>query len=196
MPIHIPGARDARGKRKRSSKRNVVAVLSLTAMVDLFTVLAVFLIQNYAATGEVIHIPEGVKLPEARETKELKPSNIISLSESDLRLNNVFIADFTVVKEQADWVIVRLKEGIEKIIENGEAEKSSLRHKIRNAMQGEDDSNEEAPGVDRFRKVTLQADRGVDFLTVKKIMYTATKAGIHEINFAVIKKPKEDQSEL
>ena len=194
MPIHIPGARDARGKRKRSVKRNVVAILSLTAMVDLFTVLAVFLIQNYATTGQVIYIPEGVSLPDARETKELKPSNIISISEKGLKLNELLITDFRTVKEQSDWIVGRLKEGIEQIIANGEKEKISLRNRIRDAMQGQD---EEAPagaeaGVDRFRKVTIQADKRVDFLTVKKIMYTVTEAGIYEINFAVLQKEKDD----
>jgi biopolymer transport protein ExbD len=40
-------------------------------------------------------------------------------------------------------------------------------------------------------KITIQADKSVDFLTVKKVMYTVTEAGIAEINFAVIKLPDE-----
>ena len=31
----------------------------------------------------------------------------------------------------------------------------------------------------------------IDFLTVKKVMFTVTEAGVHEINFAVIKKDSE-----
>ena len=196
MPIYVPGARNARGKRKRSSRRNVVAVLSLTAMVDLFTVLAVFLIQNYAATGEVIHIPEGVKLPDATETKELKPSNIILISRRGVKLNEIFISDFITVKEQTDWSIEKLKIGMERIIASGEREKLSFKNRIRNAMnEDEEDSGVRELGVDRFRKVTIQADKEIDFLTVKKVMYTVTEAGVYEINFAVIKKSKkEDQT--
>ena len=195
MPIHVPGARDARGNRRKSSKRNVVAVLSLTAMVDLFTVLAVFLIQNYATTGEVIHIPEGVKLPDATETKELKPSNIISISEREVRLNDVHISDFITVKEQTNWIIDRLKMAIEKIIEKGEEEKLSIKNRIRDAMHNKSEDSGKS-GVDRFRKITIQADKEIDFLSVKKVMYTVTEAGIYEINFAVIKKDKEELSSL
>ena len=197
MPIHTPGARDARGNRKKNSKRNVVAVLSLTAMVDLFTVLAVFLIQNYATTGEVIHIPEGVKLPDASETKELKPSNIISISDSEVKLNDVLVSDFITVKEQKDWIIPKLKIGIEQIIAKGEEEKISFRNRIRSAMHSnKEDQIAREPEVDRFRKITIQADKEVDFLSVKKVMYTVTEAGIYEINFAVIKKAKENHEAL
>lgn len=51
MPIHVPGHRNRSGRQKKPVKRNAVAVLSLTAMVDMFTVLTVFLLQNYASTG-------------------------------------------------------------------------------------------------------------------------------------------------
>ena len=45
--------------------------------------------------------------------------------------------------------------------------------------------------IDDFLKLTIQADKTVDFLSVKKIMYTVTEAGIQEINFAVLKKPED-----
>ena len=195
MPIHIPGARDARGRRKTVAKRNVVAVLSLTAMVDLFTVLAVFLIQNYATTGEVIHIPEGVKLPDATETKELKPSNIVLVSDKEVRLNDTFISHFRTVKEQPSWMIEQLKVAVESIIQQGEEEKISMRSKIRNIMQEDPEGTSESQ-TDQFRKITIQADKEIDFLTIKKVMYTVMEAGIYEINFAVVKKPKEDFSSI
>ena len=44
--------------KKRKNKRSVTAILSLTAMVDMFTVLVIFLLQNYSATGEVLFIPK------------------------------------------------------------------------------------------------------------------------------------------
>ena len=192
MPIYIPGVRD-RGNRKKTAKRNVVATLSLTAMVDLFTVLAVFLIQNYAATGEVIHISEGVKLPEARETKELKPSNIISISDKELRLNDVVISDFITIKEQRDWIIRKLQSSLEEIVARGERDKVSFQSRLRDAVRGESEpSEEDKKEVDSFRKITIQADKKIDFLTVKKVMYTVTESGIYEINFAVIKRADED----
>ena len=62
MAIHAPGRRARNNKRAMGPKRNAVASLSLTALVDMFTVLTIFLLQNYNSTGEVIHIPIGFAL--------------------------------------------------------------------------------------------------------------------------------------
>ncbi len=43
-----------------------------------------------------------------------------------------------------------------------------------------------------WKKITIQSDKDIDFLTVKKIMYTVTEAGAGEINFAVIKKTDKE----
>jgi biopolymer transport protein ExbD len=41
--------------------------------------------------------------------------------------------------------------------------------------------------------MTIQADQKIDFLTLKKVMYTATEAGIVQINFAVLKLPDANE---
>lgn len=186
MPIHVPGLRARRGQ-KGASKRNVVAVLQLTAMVDMFTVMVVFLLQNYATTNQILPLPEAVNLPAATSVKELKPSTVIVVSETGITLNEKKIAEFSDVKAQEDWMIATLSEAIQKTIQDGETKKASMGQKLRDAV------NKAKPGepvkveVDEFRKITVQADRKVDFLTVKKVMFTATEAGIQEINFAVLK---------
>ncbi|MES2857036.1 MAG: adventurous gliding motility protein S, partial [Bdellovibrionota bacterium] len=63
MPIYAPGRRDRHNRPLKGSGRKIVAMLSLTAMVDMFTVLAVFLLQNYQTTGEIIELSEEVVLP-------------------------------------------------------------------------------------------------------------------------------------
>ena len=191
MAIHIPGKRDRRG-RKSTTKRSVVAVLSLTAMVDLFTVLVVFLLQNYATTGEILDIPEGVKLPDAKEVKDLKPANVIIVSDKEIRLNNSIVAQYSEIKSQEDWEIIALRQQIENTIKKGEEDKKALGSKIKTAVEkintGDKAVEEE---IDDFRKITIQADEKIDFLTLKKVMYTATEAGIFEINFAVLKRVDE-----
>lgn len=191
MPIQIPGKRDRRGKNL-SAKRSVVAVLSLTAMVDLFTVLVVFLLQNYATTGEILDIPEGVSLPVAKSVKDLKPANVIIVSEEEIRLNNEKVASYADVKAQPDWEIATLRKLIEIVIKKGEVEKRDITNRLRHAVEKikTGDSSAEATEVDSFRKITIQADKQIDFLTLKKVMYTATESGIIEINFAVLKTPE------
>lgn len=191
MPIYVPGKRSRNG-HVVSSKRSAVAVLQLTAMVDMFTVLVVFLLQNYATTNQILPIEENVALPDATAVKELKPSNVVVLSKDGVRVNNTQVAPIEMVRAAEDWMVPGLKDVIEKLIDDGEKKKKSLGEQLRQAMtdaKGKDTNKEEE--VDDFRKITIQADKDLDFMTVKKVMYTATEAGIYEINFAVIKKPED-----
>src|SRR5450631_3299696 len=113
MPIHAPGKRDPRHKRTVvSSRRSAVTGLSLTSMVDMFTILVVFLLMNFSSTGEIIYIPKDVKLPKATETKELKPAHVVSITTDSVILERETVANLAEVKAmgKADWLIPKLKE--------------------------------------------------------------------------------------
>lgn len=197
MAIYAPGRRH--GKKSVKGKRNPIVVLNMTAMVDMFTVLCVFLLQNYATTNQVLPLPDKVQLPMAKEVKELKPSNVVIIAQDGIMLNNTRVADFNAVKSQEDWMVKPLADLLAKSIADGESKKRTLGNQIRTAVQqAKVKPGQPAPPaekeIDEFRKVTIQSDKLVDFLTVKKIMYTVTEAGMLEINFAVMK--KEDQATL
>lgn len=190
MPIYAPGKRDRKNRMLSGSKRSVVAILSLTAMVDMFTVLTVFLLQNYKSTGEVLFIPKEVTLPDAAETKELTPAHIVTISNQFIFLDQEPLVDFNEVKGQRDWLVrplyQKLIDAIQKSeVENREALKTQIKKVVGNQQKPEKQ-------VNQFRRVTVQADKKIDFLTIKKIMYTVTEAGAEEINFAVIVKEKEE----
>lgn len=190
MAIYVPGKRSRHG-RMVNSKRSVVAVLQLTAMVDMFTVMVVFLLQNYATTNQVLPLSDKVDLPDAAAVKELKPSNVVVLSKDGIQVNNTPVATYEELLRAEDWVIKNLKTRVEELIAEGEAAKSSNIQQIRQTISGSNSESQPQDEVDDFRKMTIQADRLIDFLSVKKIMFTVTEAGVYEINFAVIKRPDE-----
>jgi biopolymer transport protein ExbD len=105
-------------------------------------------------------------------------------------LNNIKMAEFRAVVEQQDWTIKTLMETLQKTIQDGEAKKGSIGNQLRDAVN-EAKQTPKKDNTDEFRKLTIQADKKVDFLTIKKVMFTVTEAGIQEINFAVMKKPAE-----
>lgn len=189
MAIHVPGLRSRRGK-VGGGGRSAVAPLNMTAMVDMFTVLCVFLLQNYATTNQVLPMPEKVDLPSAAEVKELQPSNVVMISEDGIMLNNIKVAEFRAVKEQQAWEIDSLIQLLQKTVQEGEQKKKTLGSQLRTAIN---DAKQlpKAAVIDDFRKITVQSDKNVDFLTVKKVMYSVTEAGMQEINFAVMKKNTE-----
>ena len=184
MPIYAPGVR--RGRYVQSAKRDVVAVLQLTAMVDMFTVLVVFLLQNYASTNQILPIAEKIDLPQAKEVKTLKPSHVVILSEGVVTLNENVLGLLNEKTSEDQWVFAPLKEKMQELLKISRSGGSHfLLAQLRQVQESEDEGLiRNAP----FR-VTIQADEKTHFLDVKKIMYTLTDAGVKEMNFAVIKTP-------
>jgi biopolymer transport protein ExbD len=196
MAIFKPGQRHRyhRLLSRRKNKRSVTALLSLTAMVDMFTVLVIFLLQNYNATGEIIYIPKEVVLPKATTVKELKPAHIVTVSNKEILLDKEVVASFEEVQKLEDWSIPKLKEKLqEALIKSKIEQEAKIQNKIRDVVKTTRGQMEE--NKNEWSKVTVQADKGVDFLTIKKVLFTATEAGAGEINFAVTKLPLESTSQ-
>lgn len=192
MAIYPPGKRDRHNKSIRSTSRTVVASLSLTAMVDMFTVLVVFLLQNYNTTGEVLYLPKEVQLPKASSIKELKPAHVVTVSEKEVLLDNVRVASFDEVKGQTDWMVKPLYDKVVDVLKQDEINyQNGLKKQLQDVVSGAKKQGEELAKPESRKKVTVQADKGIDFLSIKKVMYTATEAGVVEINFAVIKKDRQ-----
>ena len=188
MPIYTPGKRTRKGGRGGAVKRNVVAVLQLTAMVDMFTVLVVFLLQNYASTNQILPLAEQIDLPKASSVKELKPSLVVVLSQEYLAFNEQKISSFEEVKQSKDFEILPLLEIVKKKIEDLSQEKKPSAEEDVETASAEKDQE-----TDPNYRVTLQVDKEIDFLSVKKVLYTLTAAGIQTVNFAVVKVKSEDK---
>lgn len=195
MPIYAPGLRDRHNRPRRGKGRSAVAMLSLTAMVDMFTVLVTFLLMNFNVTGQVIELDDAVELPKASETKELRPANVVVVSKTNILLNREVVARFNDVKEQQDWMINSLHNRLQESF-RAKAEQRRLlglqtvKEAVEQTKKSEGDSKPEDD-----RRVTVQADKTIDFLTIKKVMYTVKEAGAGEINFAVLKNSSSSAKE-
>ncbi len=194
MPIKVPGKRNRHGKMG-GGKRTLVAVLSLTAMVDMFTVLVVFLLQNYKDTGDVLTLEKSVQMPSAASVKELKPSTVVIISQEMIRVNESEVITFSEVREQKDWFVESLFDYIKNSIEMKTLEfENSLSYKLQKTLNN-NELDDQVAMLSAIKEVTIQADESIDLLSLKKIMYTITEAGATSINFAVIKietnKPEE-----
>ncbi len=188
MAIFRPGERHRyhRILKKRKNQRGVTAVLSLTAMVDMFTVLVVFLLQNYNTTGEILYIPKEVTLPKAERVNELAPALVITVSAKEVFVDRTVVATFDEVKNSPEWTIPNLRDQVRFILQKNKAEQDEkLQNKVKTVVSTTVGNSQEDP--DQWRKVTLQADRQIDYLTLKKIMYSIYEAGGGPINFAVAK---------
>lgn len=193
MPIHAPGQkfRHSRILSRKKGKRDVVALLSLTAMVDMFTVLVIFLLQNYNTKDFLINTPENIVLPQAAVIKELKPAVVVTVTADSIMLDEKVVANYPEVKNKEQWMIPQLyNEMVAALAVSKKKMDEGALKKVREAVRpGEED----VADPNAWRKVTIQADRQMDFLSLKKIMFTITEAGAGEINFAVVKEVEEQK---
>ena len=178
MAIYTPGKRYKRSQRGAGQKRSAVVVLQLTAMVDMFTVLVVFLLQNYASTNQILPISDQIALPQATSVKELKPSLVVVLSKDYLSFDEKRLMSFRQIQTSSKWLLDPLVPPIKAAIEK---------------MSSQSEEGGGTAQTPKHYKMTLQVDKDIDFLSVKKVLYSLTEAGLKEINFAVIKVQQEDK---
>ncbi len=195
MAIFRPGQRHRNHNilKRRGGKRGVTAMLSLTAMVDMFTVLVIFLLQSYNSTGEILYIPKEVVLPKANRVTDLRPAVVVTVSSKEILIDRTPVATFDEVKAQKDWTIPALRDQVRTLLEKAKAETDAkIRNKLKNVVDKTLGNEEIDPNA--WRRVTLQADKAIDYLTLKKIMYSIYEAGGGPINFAVAKDVSKDDA--
>ena len=147
-------------------KKSGYAELNLTSMVDMLTILVVFLLQTFSASGELISTSKNIVLPEATNFKELERAEIISVSKDAVMIQGRPVADAAELNKEntVDWKIADLHDTLVTLKNN---------YKILHP-------SEDFPGT-----VIVQADKGVDFKVIKKVLYTCAVAGYKNVNFAV-----------
>ena len=152
-------------------KKSGYAELNLTSMVDMLTILVVFLLQTFSASGELISTSKNIVLPEATNFKDLERAEIISISKDSVTLQGRPVADAAELNKEntVDWKITDLHDTLVTLKNN-----YKLLH-----------PSAEFPGT-----VIVQADKGVDFKVIKKVLYTCGVAGYKNVNFAVNERAK------
>jgi len=152
-------------------KKSTYAELNLTSMVDMLTILVVFLLQTFSASGELLVVSKNIVLPEASNFKDLERAEVIGVSKDSVTLQGAPVANAEELNKEntVDWKIPQLHDNLVTLKNN-----YKLLH-----------PTEEFRGM-----VIVQADKGVDFKVIKKVLYTCAVAGYTNVNFAVNERAK------
>lgn len=167
---HIP-LKFVRSRVSGGGRRSVDASIVLVPFIDFLIVLVVFLLTSFSATGELLAQQPSIKMPDAKNTVDLEIAPVIAIDSQVVTLEGMRMAD-TPSLAQAPQVT-----RIEQLVQNLETLKRnwSILHPA-----------EPFPGT-----VIMQADRGIDFRVVKKVMFSAAQAGYQNVSFAVDRKGGE-----
>jgi len=161
--------------RGRWKKPNSKSSLNITAMMDMFTIILVFLIKSYSADGSLLTNADDLVLPNSESKK--KPSDVnlqIAVTPDMILVDNqpvVPTADASNISQEENDPIITLLEDRLKLAMAMEEE--MVRVGALNAVQG---------------KIIVQVDKNIDFDVLFKIMNTCGKSGYNDMNFAVMER--------
>jgi len=141
-------------------------------MIDMFTLMVVFLLQNYSAQGQLVTPAEGLKLPKSSVEKMAKEALNVKVSQKTIMVENSIVIDqagYQKLLSQKDFMIDQLYKILSKY--SAEAEKSAEMFKT------------EFSG-----KISIQGDVEIPYNVLTRVMYTCGQAGYPNMNLIVYRK--------
>jgi biopolymer transport protein ExbD len=143
----------------------VAGELPLTAMIDLFTILVIYLLMNFSATGDIFFLNKNLPLPRAQSTTPLKTAPLLSV------VGDRFVLEapddykgFTGITDNS-VELTQLKSGLKQLLEIGN--QASIPHSSR---------------------INIQAAQTTEMILIKRAMTVAVASGWTNVNF-VVEKP-------
>jgi len=154
---------DFRPLKIKRRNRSTDVGLKLTSMIDMFTILLVFLLKNYSAEGHIMSIAPDLRLPESTAQKSPRVTSVIAVSQEWILLDGKKIAPVAQVMNDNTLIIPALLNELKRL--RGMSEK-----------MGELNANMGFTG-----NISLQGDKELPYQIIKKVMFTCGQIGFNDI---------------
>jgi biopolymer transport protein ExbD len=180
-----------RGRRKRVRRD---FELQLTSMMDVFIIIVVFLLKSYAASTNSLSTVPGIKLPTS-SSEDLTLDNLqVIITPEAMTFENDKILEFVQTASDAGssaasyaFKNTDVDEGGKRIIPLYDAlMKARDKAELFRAKSKARDANGNPLPFEG--ELAIQADKRVEYDTIRKIMYTAGAAGYKTFRFIAMKK--------
>src|SRR3954469_8658326 len=180
MPIHAPRAHlfdtvtleAPKARLTHAGRKSVYEALNLVAYIDMMTMLVIFLLMSFSATGEILFVQKNIVLPNAQNWAELERAPVIGVSKDVVTLDGSQVATADDLMKDSNTGDFKITELHDKLV--------TLKNNYKLLHPGED-----------FNGICIiQSDKAVEFKMLRRIMYSAAVAGYQNVNFAVQPKTK------
>ncbi len=164
---HIHPKYDLKALRKRlhgGHGKQQIGDLPLTSMIDMFSMLCIFLLMNFASTGEVFFISKNLKLPEASHSRPIESHPLITITPTSVTLDAEKVGDRNISMEEKSGDLEQLRRALARI----------------KALQEQAHPDKPFKG-----NVNIQADENTPIVHIKRVMNSLISEGWTGINFAV-----------
>lgn len=150
----------ARAHKKNKAKKVIVAGLMLTSMVDMFSLLVIFLLQSFSNSPEVMAMSKGLVLPSALTSSMAVDAPVISVTNELILLDQKEMGTTQSLLNDPQVLINKLND-------------------LKNAWY-KSHPNEEFKG-----DIHLQADKGLSSTLVSQVISVLISQGYYSVNLAV-----------
>ncbi|MBX9768576.1 MAG: biopolymer transporter ExbD [Bdellovibrionales bacterium] len=165
-----------RGRPRWYDRRgDATFTLQITSMVDMFTLLLVFLLKTYSSSAVEITVDKDLNLPYSVSAKEPKEVLKLVVSKTGIFVDTKEVVHFENGQITADMLDQKDNQFIRPLYEalDVEAKKSRDIAQVNDTVQFDG-------------TVLMQAEKSLDYGLLKKVLYTASMAGYADLKFAVI----------
>lgn len=83
-------------------KREVHAELLLTALIDAFSILVIFLLMSFSSAGDLIVVGKGIELPKATQGEQLDRQPVVKVEEGKLFVEDKEVTEANLVQALLD----------------------------------------------------------------------------------------------
>jgi len=160
--------------RRRRSKSSGAFDIDITSLLDILTIIMVFLLQSYNSSGVIINIPKDIELP--KSTSESLNTFGVNIQVSK---SQIWIDDKEVVNTDTTDTSQLFDEGGRRII--------PLYNELIKIKETIKLSGKLSPDAKAFSGVAnLVVDKSLKYNYLKRVMYTCAAAGFKEFKFIVL----------
>ena len=159
---------EKRKLRRRKGFKPSTSV-NLISMMDILTVLLLFLLKSYVAEGEVMLPAAGVQLPTSTAEQAPHASLVVAIDGDAISVCGDQVASVKQAIASEDPVI------------------EPLAARLRALRARPDAIAPAATGAVDPRLVTIQGDRDIEYRVLRKVMYTLGRSGFEHVSLAVLR---------
>ncbi len=161
---HIP-LKFVKSKVAGGGKKAMNQDIPLVPFIDFLITLVVFLLMSFSASGELVAQQSSITLPNASNAEALEVAPIIAIDDRVVTLDGTRVADTQTLGSSPQV------ERIEQLVQQLETLKRNWQTLH--------------PGQPHPGTLIMQVHKEIDFLVIKKVMFSAAQAGYGNISFAV-----------
>lgn len=169
--------------KSRLSRQSKAPGLMLTSLLDMFTIILIFLIVSFEAESKEFKLNPDLVLPESKAQGQLQTAVNLAITKTGIVVDEQTVASLTDGELSADFARSGTIDGVIKALE---AEYKKRYGSLTAEDTADVDENSEE-AAEKIPIIVVQADEGLKYRTLYAVLRSAAQAGFFKYRLALLK---------